>query len=1047
MKLGKLIKRFFLLIVFLILLIFGAAIAIPYFYKDEIVEWARTDLNKSLDATLDFSDVNLSLIQSFPDLLIQLEGLTVDGKGAYEGIRLVEAEDIGLEVDIMSVIKEELPIEIHQVFLTDPKLHLIIPKSGKPNYDIALASDTEATTDTEASYDFLIQLERYAITNGDITFDDQAGDVYVEVKGLTHEGSGDFTQNAFDVDTDTEIQSMSVKSGGVKYLSKAKGDLDAIIAANLPEMTFTLKDNSLKVNALTLNADGFVKINEDGSYGMDLKFDAPKNTFKEFLSLIPNAYTKDFSDVKADGKLAFSGSVKGTYDGVKEQYPPFNLNLGVENGSVQYPDLPMGITNVFTNVKINSPSSNLDRMTIDIPKLNLKIGDHPVESSLTLKTPLSDPDIDTKIKGLIDLAEFSKAFPMEGVSEMTGTIDADVAIKARMSEVEKEQYEQVNMEGNVAIKDLVYAAEDLPKVLISQMQADFSPKQVLINQFEAKLGKSDLSAKGSIDNILAYISPEKTMTGTLSARSNYFDANEWISEEEAAPTPEIGEPVEVFDRFVFDLDAYAKKVDYLTYQLDDLKAKGKVTPERADLSSFSTSIGESDFSGNGEFNNLFDYVYANEELTGTINLNSNYINVNQFMEEVPEGATAKPIADTEELEPFLVPPNMDITVNAKVNKALYTNIDMKRATGKIRIKDEAMFFEDIVASTMGGKMNLAGSYNTKGTDEPEFHMKYNVQDFRFKEAFEKFNTFQMLAPVGNYINGKFNSTLVFDGILGKDMFPKFSSISADGFLQTLDAVIENFEPLKAVGDKLNLDVFKNVKLTNTKNFFTVENGFVVLAPTEHKIKGIDMVIGGRHSLEQKMDYDIEAKIPRKLLGKNAVGQAANTGLNFLSKEASKLGLNIDAGEFVNVVINLTGDIKNPKVKLRLAGTEGSASDAAGDLAKQTAKMVADSLKQVAQDKLDAEKAKAEAYAQAKADSLKAVAQEKVDKEIEKGKEVIKDKVNEEVTKQEEEVVGDKADEAVDKILNNEEVKNKVEDKLKDFKIDGLFGKKKKKKDG
>jgi hypothetical protein len=43
-----------------------------------------------------------------------------------------------------------------------------------------------------------------------------------------------------------------------------------------------------------------------------------------------------------------------------------------------------------------------------------------------------------------------------------------------------------------------------------------------ISNFEGKLGKSDLKARGSIKNILAYFSPKKTMYGDMAFSSQYF---------------------------------------------------------------------------------------------------------------------------------------------------------------------------------------------------------------------------------------------------------------------------------------------------------------------------------------------------------------------------------------------------------------------------------------------------------------------------------------------------------------------------------------------
>jgi hypothetical protein len=57
----------------LIILFVGALVAIPYFFKDEILTTVKTEINKSVNAKVDFADVDISLLRSFPDLSLRLE--------------------------------------------------------------------------------------------------------------------------------------------------------------------------------------------------------------------------------------------------------------------------------------------------------------------------------------------------------------------------------------------------------------------------------------------------------------------------------------------------------------------------------------------------------------------------------------------------------------------------------------------------------------------------------------------------------------------------------------------------------------------------------------------------------------------------------------------------------------------------------------------------------------------------------------------------------------------------------------------------------------
>ena len=64
-------------------------------------------------------------------------------------------------------------------------------------------------------------------------------------------------------------------------------------------------------------------------------------------------------------------------------------------------------------------------------------------------------------------------------------------------------------------------------------------------------------------------------------------------------------------------------------------------------------------------------------------------------------------------------------------------------------------------------------------------MAIDVKSMDFQQSFNTFNTFQKFAPIGQYLKGKFNTTLNLEGELGKDMSPNLNTLNLSGFLQTL----------------------------------------------------------------------------------------------------------------------------------------------------------------------------------------------------------------------------------------------------------------------
>lgn len=1017
-------KKIFITLLVLLVLLIGTVVAIPYFFKDELVAAVKDTINETMNASVDFKDVDVSLLRSFPNLTLTLKDLSVIGQDEFAGIALYKADETALTMDIKSAIHaKDGPVSVKKIRLKKPEVRIIVLPQGKANYDVT--KETEAKADTETKFN--MDLESYEIIDGHFVYDDRSIHYFMEMTHLDHSGKGHFTESVFDLVTESSVDALTLKYGGMTYLSKVHADLDAVFNIDTKNAKYTLKDNDLKLNNLGVLADGFVQMLPDDVIKMEMSFKAPGNQFKDLLSILPAAYVKDFVQVKANGSFVLNGSVTGNL-GPGDEYPALDFVVDVKNGDVKYPDLPMAITGINWRTKLQKPQGDLNKLVIDIPTFRMKVGSDPIDGYLKLSQPMTDPHIDTKVKGILNLANFAKAWPMEGVKSMTGIIKADVMMKAALSQLDHGDYESVNMDGVMSVRDLIYASSDMPNVKVRQAEMSFSPKYVDVPNFDMQLGKSDLKGSARIDNILAYVSPKKTMKGTVHVTSNIFDLNEWMTTPDSGAVATV-EPVEEkpFNRFDFDMVAQAGRIYYDQYTLENAEFKGHATSQKMDIRHLSTRIGDSDLSGKGHLSNLFGYLFENQTLYGDLFLTSKYLNVNQFMEEPAKGGNTND-APTESAV-FLVPDNMDLNISGDFKKIKYEDYLLTDVDGDIKMADNKMKFDDFTAGFLGGRMGLDGEYNTQDETAPKFDFNYALQQMQFKKLYAEMVTFQKLAPVAKFIEGVFNTKLHINGQLGEDMMPDLSSLTASGLLETLRGQVDGLQPLEKLASSLNVAAFKKLSLKDTKNWFDIEDGKLTLRPFDISYQGMDMNIAGFTRFGEGMNVDMKLKIPRKLMEGNAAGAAAGKGMDWLRGEASKLGVNIKKSKYVNVKVNLTGMLDNPKVKLKLLGGSGeSLEETATNTAKEIAKQAEDSLRNVANKKLEDAKAKAKAEADKKLAEAKARAKAEAEKAAQKAKDEVAKKVGEEVGN----AVKDKAKDVIKKTGGGEktdDIINKGKDAL------------------
>ena len=263
----------------------------------------------------------------------------------------------------------------------------------------------------------------------------------------------------------------------------------------------------------------------------DLKLNAPDTQFKDILSLVPAMYTADFKDVKTSGTAKLEAYIKGLMHG--DSYPAFDVKIIVNDAMFQYPSLPKAVNNINVAMAINSKGGSLDNMIIDISKFSFNLGGNPFSGSLNVSTPMSDPNLKAQANGTIDLGMIKDVYPLEKGTALNGKMIANLNVAARMSVIEKEQYENVSAAGSLKLSNMTYKSQDMQDVVINDAGLEFSPRYVNLSSLNLKIGKNDLSATGRLENFIAYALKDQTLKGQLNIKSNYLNANDFISSETA----------------------------------------------------------------------------------------------------------------------------------------------------------------------------------------------------------------------------------------------------------------------------------------------------------------------------------------------------------------------------------------------------------------------------------------------------------------------------------------------------------------------------------
>jgi hypothetical protein len=569
-------KKFLKILFIIISVILLALIILPFAFKGKITEQVKSAINENVNARVDFDNFGISFFRSFPAVSFRLKGLSVVGVNQFEGDTLTSISRLTASVDMMSLFGND-GYEIKTISIDKPRIMIKVLEGGAANWDITLPSEeVETETTTEEETPFQLALKKISVNEAYIVYDDLDLGFYMRLEDFNNTTSGDLTADFTSLALRNTSGLLWVVYEEIPYLARVHTTLTADLDMDLTNFAFTFRDNELQLNDLPIVFDGVFAMPES-DMDLDFTFSSPKSEFKAFLSLLPALYAEDFAGLKAEGTLALDGFVKGTYS--DSLMPGFGLNMEVANGMFQYPDLPSAVTDVFINANINNPGPDIDLTVVDVSRFSLKAAGNQVDMKLNLKTPVSDPEIDAFLKGKMDLGKVKDFYPLDEGATLSGIIESDMTAKGKMSSIENEQYDEFLFEGNLIVNNIVYKSTDFPDgIEITAADMNFSPQFARLNQFAVKMGESDISASGQIDNILGYALNDETIKGRFETRSAYFNLNPFLSDTEEEVAPEDTIPLTVIEvpaNINFVLNSSFDKIIF-----DDLEisnARGQIT--------------------------------------------------------------------------------------------------------------------------------------------------------------------------------------------------------------------------------------------------------------------------------------------------------------------------------------------------------------------------------------------------------------------------------------------------------------------------------------
>ena len=359
-------------------------------------------------------------------------------------------------------------------------------------------------------------------------------------------------------------------------------------------------------------------------------------------------------------------------------------------------------------------------------------------------------------------------------------------------------------------------------------------------------------------------------------------------------------------------------------KIDIKSSRFSFTPRYLQLDETTVMIGENDLTLNSKFENYIGYALKGTTLKGSLNIKSNYLNLNDFMTtdttQVAEAETETTNNDVvDDAVAIRIPKNLDLAMNADFKELLFDKMAFRNVKGNLILKDSKVDMKNLSLETMGGDIVVNGFYNAPEDVQPEFSAALSLNEIVFAQAYKELDMVQKLAPVFSGLTGTFSGNMNINTKLDESMSPLIPSMVGSGMLSTKDISLDGVTVIQNVADILQKPSLKNTRVKDLKLEFAIKDGRVTTKPFDIKLGDYKMNISGTTGLDQTIDYRGKITIPESLgkvsklgtvdmtIGGTFTSPKVGIDLEALAKNAAKEAAKDAVGKLLGIETKSEGD--------------------------------------------------------------------------------------------------------------------------------------------
>lgn len=752
----KLAKKILLGLAILILLIISSGVIIAVFYGDTVKEYVLKEINKHLNAEINVSEVNFSVLQKFPYASLEFVDLT-----ALDAIpekknkdTLFKAERFYLQFNLVDILNKKY--RIRKIEINKGFSRLNIDKKGKDNFHFWKNSPDSIANNTQ----FSLALKEVIVRKFRASYQNQLmnQDVNLDINYTIL--NGNFSNEEFDLAIETKFFAESVFFNHTAYLKKQLVELSSVLKVRSPENYYEVKEGLLSIADLHFGIEG--NFSAGNSTTLDLIIKGQNIEIQSLFSLLPAQYKEYVKDYDSKGNFHFNAFLKGTVS--ETENPSFVADFGINNGEVYQRSSDIRLEKINLKGKYTNGNQKKPETTkLEIEGLSCQMGSGKITGDFEVENFLN-PSIKLSTFSELQLSELKEFIQSDSIEMLEGRLKIDAAFSGKIRSFNNytiDDFKNSKTSGNLQFEAVNFKLKELPHAYTNLNGSFlFDNNDIIITSFAGNILNSNFELKGFFRNVISYLFIEdQKLVVDASLKSSNLDLNELLTSTSTSSASDTSYALGFSKNANFYLSVDIEKLNFRKFDASMIKGQISLKNEKllADGLSFNALDGKINTTGYidasdaeniliscdanidridiqklfYQFENFGQTTLVDKNLKGIATANIQFVSVvNSKLDVYPDKLYTKADLTIEKGELIQFEPMKNLSSFISVEDLEHIRFSYLRNIIEIRDQKITIPKTEILSSAMNLTFSGSHSFN----DELDYRIKVLLSDLLTKKA-------------------------------------------------------------------------------------------------------------------------------------------------------------------------------------------------------------------------------------------------------------------------------------------------------------------------